>query len=290
MTRRWFSSDETPARTTTRSPKEFVLLDNYYGPGYQSALGHRWICRRFPAPTCTSTVTPATTKTPMLLGPTDAVYDSAKAHGLSVRAYGERGLNTITPATATWTDMFNDWKNGTHNVNIAAHAVILGLRDIFTPIRRRRIGDPRPAGRGCVPAGVRPFEQSGQLPSLVLLLLYNDHTAGTSPGFPTPRAQVADNDLAPGDYRRDLAQPVLERLGHLRHRGRLAGRPGPRRRAPNGGSGDQPLHAAARGQQHILLDINMFRTIEQILGLPPPNQYALAAQPMFDVFTAKRDF
>jgi hypothetical protein len=35
--------------------------------------------------------------------------------------------------------------------------------------------------------------------------------------------------------------------------------------------------------------INMFRTIEQILGLPPQNQYALAAQPMFDVFTSKRD-
>ena len=33
----------------------------------------------------------------------------------------------------------------------------------------------------------------------------------------------------------------------------------------------------------------MFRTVEQILGLPPQNQYALAAQPMFDVFTSQRD-
>ena len=62
----------------------------------------------------------------MRMGPTDAVYDSAKAHGLSVRAYGERGLNTITPANASWTDIYGDWKNGTHNVNIAAQAVILG--------------------------------------------------------------------------------------------------------------------------------------------------------------------
>jgi hypothetical protein len=34
---------------------------------------------------------------------------------------------------------------------------------------------------------------------------------------------------------------------------------------------------------------NMFRTIEQILGLPPSNQYAQAAQPMFTTFTDKPD-
>jgi hypothetical protein len=33
--------------------------------------------------------------------------------------------------------------------------------------------------------------------------------------------------------------------------------------------------------------ISMFRTIEQILGLPPLNQFDLAAEPMFSVFTAQ---
>ena len=36
--------------------------------------------------------------------------------------------------------------------------------------------------------------------------------------------------------------------------------------------------------------INMYRTIEQILGLPPANQFDLAAEPMFPVFTAEPDF
>jgi hypothetical protein len=36
--------------------------------------------------------------------------------------------------------------------------------------------------------------------------------------------------------------------------------------------------------------ISMFRTIEQILGLPPLNQYDLGADPMFGVFTATPDF
>jgi YVTN family beta-propeller protein len=36
------------------------------------------------------------------------------------------------------------------------------------------------------------------MPSFVLLRLGNDHTAGTKPGSPTPKASVADNDLAVG--------------------------------------------------------------------------------------------
>ena len=42
------------------------------------------------------------------------------------------------------------------------------------------------------------FEAKGELPNLIMMLLPNDHTEGTSPGFPTPRARVADNDLALG--------------------------------------------------------------------------------------------
>jgi DNA-binding beta-propeller fold protein YncE len=36
------------------------------------------------------------------------------------------------------------------------------------------------------------------MPSFVMLRLPNDHTAGTTPGMPTPEASVADNDLAVG--------------------------------------------------------------------------------------------
>ncbi|HBL30041.1 MAG TPA: hypothetical protein DD490_24645 [Acidobacteria bacterium] len=42
------------------------------------------------------------------------------------------------------------------------------------------------------------WEQSGAMPPLQLLWLPNDHTAGARPGLPTPRAYMADNDLALG--------------------------------------------------------------------------------------------
>ncbi|HEY7374822.1 MAG TPA: alkaline phosphatase family protein, partial [Polyangia bacterium] len=271
--------------------EQFVLLDNYYGPGDQSALGHRWILQAFPSTYVHKYGNGRNNQSPMLLGPTDAVYDSAKAHGLTVRAYGERGLNTITPSTATWTDMFNDWKNGTHNVNISAQAVIIGLRDIYHPSYG--------AAESAIPDVLRAetflqefrqFEQNGQLPSLVLLLLYNDHTAGTSPGFPTPRAQVADNDLALGK--------IVDAISHSRYWKESA------IFVTEDDSQDGLDHVDGHRTVGLVVSpftrhhavnstfysiVNMFRTIEQILGLPPQNQYALAAQPMFDVFTSKRD-
>src|SRR6185295_8180721 len=42
------------------------------------------------------------------------------------------------------------------------------------------------------------FEKSGELPNLIYLTLPCDHTTGTDPGYPTPKASVADNDLALG--------------------------------------------------------------------------------------------
>jgi len=42
------------------------------------------------------------------------------------------------------------------------------------------------------------FEANNNLPNLMVLSLPNDHSSGTSPGFPTPNAMVADNDLAVG--------------------------------------------------------------------------------------------
>jgi YVTN family beta-propeller protein len=42
------------------------------------------------------------------------------------------------------------------------------------------------------------YVQAGQMPALELVRLPNDHTAGASAGKPTPRAYMADNDLALG--------------------------------------------------------------------------------------------
>src|SRR5215470_15410975 len=271
--------------------EQFVLLDNYYGPGDQSALGHRWVLQSYPSDWVHKYGNARNNQNPMLLGPTDAIYDHAKVRGLRVRAYGERGANTITPASATWTDIYNDWKFGTSKVNIAAQAIIVGLRDVYHP--------RYPAAESRVPDQYRAdiflkefaeFERNGNLPNLVLILLYDDHTEGTSPGFPTPRAAVADNDLALGR--------IVDAISHSRYWKESA------IFVTEDDSQDGVDHvdghrtvglAISPYVKHGVVDsnfytiVNMFRTIEQILGLAPMNQFDLAAEPMFSVFTSKPD-
>ena len=47
-------------------------------------------------------------------------------------------------------------------------------------------------------AALKTYQQSGQMPALQILHLPNDHTSGARVGAPSPRAQMADNDLALG--------------------------------------------------------------------------------------------
>ena len=285
-----FGRDVTPNHHALA--EQFVLLDNFYGPGDQSALGHRWILQAYPSTWTHKYSNARNNQNPMLLGPTEAIYDNAKAHGVTVRAYGERGANTITPANATWTDIYNDWKNGTSNVNIDARAIIRGLRDVYHP--------KYPAATDIVPDVYRAdiflkefaqFEENGQLPQLSILLLYTDHTAGTAPGFPTPRAQVADNDVALGKIveaishsrywkdsvilvTEDDSQNGLDHVDGHRTVGLMIG----------------PYVKRNNVDSTFYTILNMYRTIEQILGLPPQNAFDSAAEPMFPLFVSKPDF
>jgi YVTN family beta-propeller protein len=133
----------------------------------------------------------------------------------------------------------------------------------------------------------RQAEQTGVLPSLTTMTLGDDHTGGA----PTSAAQVADNDLAVGrivsdishsQFWKDSAIVVLEddtQAGsdHVDgHRG--------------------PLWIASPYAKRGVVDsdyfsqINVVKTIEQILGAQPMNQMDRAAVPMFSAFTNKPNF
>ncbi|MBE3072667.1 MAG: phosphoesterase, partial [Acidobacteria bacterium] len=133
----------------------------------------------------------------------------------------------------------------------------------------------------------RQFEGDGNLPRLSIIRLPNDHTSGTRPGTPTPRAMVADNDLALGRiveaisnsrYWKECAIFVLEDDAqngpdHVdAHRSpALVISPFAKRQAL-----DSTLYTTSA----------MLRTIELILGLPPMSQYDAAATPMYHAFQA----
>ena len=188
-----FGRDITPNQHAMA--ESFVLLDNFYTPADQSALGHKWCTQGYASDWAFKYGNGRNDGNPMLSAPNDALWDNAKAHGVSVRAYGERGTFTLTPPTATFADIFNGWKTGKMTVTIKARTSVEGLKDIYHP--------DYPGFGTIVPDQYRAdvflkefhqFEQSGNLPRLCILLLPNNHTSGTSPGLHTPRAAVADND------------------------------------------------------------------------------------------------
>jgi YVTN family beta-propeller protein len=130
-------------------------------------------------------------------------------------------------------------------------------------------------------------DASGQVPALSIIRLGNDHTNGTRPGMPSPRAMVAENDLALGRLVEAISASrvwkesaifVLEddaQSGpdHVdAHRSlALAISPFSRRRVV-----DSTMYTTS----------GLLRTMELILGLPPMSQYDGAATPMYNAFQA----
>src|SRR5712664_4149979 len=119
------------------------------------------------------------------------------------------------------------------------------------------------------------------MPQFILLRLPNDHTAGGTKGKPKPTASVADNDLAIGrvvdavshsPYWDDTAVLVLEddaqdgpdhADSHRSLQLVLS------KYAPIAGS--QDTKGAAFVDHHFYTTVNMVRTIEALLGVPPMN-------------------
>jgi DNA-binding beta-propeller fold protein YncE len=130
----------------------------------------------------------------------------------------------------------------------------------------------------------------GQVPALSIVRLGNDHTNGTRPGMPTPRAMVAENDQAVGRLVdiishsaiwKDSAIFILEddaQAGpdHVdAHRSpALVVSPFSRRRAV-----DSTMYSTSA----------MLRTMELILGLPPMSQYDASATPMCNAMQTTPD-
>ncbi len=134
------------------------------------------------------------------------------------------------------------------------------------------------------------YEANGGLPRLSIIRLADDHTQGTKTGVPTPRAMIAENDLALGRLVEAISKSRFWKESAIfiveddaqsgpdhvdAHRSvALVASPWTRRKAV-----DSTLYTTA----------GMLRTMELILGLPPMSQYDAAAAPMYGAFQATPD-
>ena len=206
---------------------------------------------------------------------TGYIWDYAVRAGVSVRSYGEFVQNTSKSATG----------------DVVATEAVPGLKNLVAPAFAAfdlTITDQKRTDYWL--QEFNQFVQNGNLPQLSIIHLGNDHTQGMAPGAFSPRAMIADNDLALGRvveaiagsvYWKDSAVFIVEddaQSGpdHVdSHRSvALVASPFAKR-----GFVDHTFYTTS----------GMLRTIELILGLPPMSMYDAAATPMFNAFQATPD-
>lgn len=193
--------------------EQFALLDNFYCNGVLSVDGHSWATE--------GNVTPYIERAfggfvrsytfgddPLAYSSSKFIWDHILARGWSFRNYGEFNYSGVKPA-AKYNQVFQDWKNKTGLYTFTHN---IGVENV------RRYSNPDYPGWDMeIPDQIRAdvflreladFEKQGLMPNFLVVYLPTDHTSGTTPGDPTPRACVADNDLALGR--------IVEGLTHSR--------------------------------------------------------------------------
>lgn len=277
--------------------RQFTLFDNFYCSGVLSADGHSWVNEAYVTDYLEKAFGgftrsyPDDGSDPLAYPSSGFLWDNALARKRTFRNYGEFVNQEYAPKGTTWTDLYNDYRNGTNNVKLTVKANLKSLEPYTHPgypwfpllapdVYRAKIFID----------DLKKYEKGGELPNLIYLTLPCDHTDGTRPDFPTPRAMVADNDLALGriveavsksKFWSDTCIFVVEDdpqdgFDHVdAHRTvALVISPYTRRKFVDHTNYNQT---------------GMVKTIELILGLPPMNQLDLSATAMRHCFQDKAD-
>ncbi len=278
--------------------EEFVLLDNTYCNGVLSADGHQWTDEGMVTDYIEKSFGGFERSYPydgddaLAYASSGFIWDYVLRANLTFRNYGEFVGAQIEPSSATWSDNYQDYLNGTNNVKIQSVPQLHTLKPYTCPTYVGFPGSVQDVYRaGEFIKELKGYEASGELPNFMIMLLPNDHTVATREGFPTPRATVADNDLALGriveavshsKFWKETAIFVIEDdpqagLDHVDGRRTIAFCISPYTKRGE-------VISTHYNQNSIL------RTMELILGLPPMNQFDMAATVMTDCFTETPDF
>jgi YVTN family beta-propeller protein len=289
-----FGEEITP--NTHQLARQFTLMDNYYVSGKSSAEGHQWTDASIVTDNIEKNVRgwfrsyPHVQTDALVYSPTGFIWDNALRNGKSVRIYGEAAIPVFNDSL-NWSSIYSDFQNNEPFV-FTNKTTIKPVEKLLSPgypgYDHHAIADVIRAKAFIDELKVYEEMEGDQWPELMLVALPNDHTAGTRPGYPTPRAMVADNDLALGQIveaisksrfwentvifvTEDDSQAGWDHVSAYRTLGMVI----------------SPYSQAQTLESTQYNQTSMVRTIEQILGLPPMNILDATAMPMFDCFVSE---
>ncbi|HWB61930.1 MAG TPA: bifunctional YncE family protein/alkaline phosphatase family protein, partial [Chitinophagales bacterium] len=281
-----------------RLVKQFELLDNYYASGKSSAEGHQWTDAAMTSDYVEKNVRawfrsyPHVQNDALVYNREGFIWNNALDHGKTVRIYGE-ACEPEWDRKLGWKDIYKMYKAG-ELVQFNNETTISRVRPVLcmnSPCADTHdFSDVMRADAFIKELHQYEKMEGDQWPQLMVMALSDDHTAGLNPKYPTPRAMVADNDMAVGK--------IVEAVSHSRFWKSTA------IFITEDDSQDGWDHVSAYrttgyvispySQLHKTIHTNynqtcIVRTIEQILGLPPMNVIDATALPMFDCFQNKPD-
>ena len=278
--------------------EQFVLLDNYYCNGVLSADGHAWAMEGYATDYLEKSFGgftrsyPFAGDDPLSYSATGFIWDNVLLHGLSFRNYGEMSTTEPVPKDAGWPAIYENHRTNGNAISFQHNMQIETLRRFSCP--------QSPGWNLRIPDTIRAdvfldefneHEMKGEWPNLVIIYLPSDHTSGTRAGSPTPRAQVADNDLAVGR--------IVERISRSRF--------WPKTCIFVNEDDPQAGFDHVDGHRSLCLVVSPYtkrgavvskfynqtsvlHTMERMLGLPPMNQMDSLAPLMTDCFTGTPNF
>ena len=281
----------------------FSLFDNFYDEGTLSADGHNWLMqadtndyieKQFGA---FARSYPAQGGDALAYQRDGFLWNAAEKAGSTVKAFGEyNNFESLPTPAPTWSQWYQDSQvlegkaSGPLPVPESAQYTssdmpsLNAIDDHAYP--KFDLGIPDQYRADIWLQSFRQSEATGQLANLTLIWLPDDHTSGVGGGNPDPIAQVADNDLALGR--------IVSAISHSKFWGSSAIFANEDDTQDGTDSVDghrSPMLIASpyarRGQLNdtYYTQLNLVKTIEQILGIAPMNQEDRAALPMFDAFT-----
>ncbi len=194
--------------------EQFVLLDHFFASGGNSADGHQWLTQanetEYPMwPLYNGRSYPSEGNDPLAYSSGGFLWDAALARGKSVSVFGEYAPAPSDSISGVRRKLLAQYRDSQphdpaffRNVLRTMYQTHSEIPSLDRLLVREYPGwtqeTPDVVKADVVTEHLREWEARGTMPNLVMIILPSDHTVGTTPGWCTPKACVADNDLALG--------------------------------------------------------------------------------------------